>query len=62
VVVAVSVSVVVTVLCLTAHQFRGQFQRTRLVGFHPGLARSAALAAAGALGWRLTPRRPASLR
>jgi len=35
---------------------------TRLVGFHPGLARSAALAAAGALGWRLTPRRPASLR
>ncbi len=32
---------------------------TRLVGFHPALARSAVLAAAGALGWRLASRRPA---
>ncbi len=35
---------------------------TRLVGFHPGLARSATVAAAGALGWRLTHRRPAAPR
>ncbi|MBW3648547.1 MAG: hypothetical protein KY440_12420, partial [Actinobacteria bacterium] len=35
---------------------------TRLVGYHPALARSAALVVAGALGWRLTSRRPASLR
>ncbi|MDK3256626.1 SDR family oxidoreductase [Blastococcus capsensis] len=35
---------------------------TRLVGFHPALARSAAIASAGTLGWRLTRRRPARLR
>jgi NAD(P)-dependent dehydrogenase (short-subunit alcohol dehydrogenase family) len=35
---------------------------TRLVGFHPILARSAAVAAASALGWRLTSRRPAAPR
>ena len=35
---------------------------TRLVGFHPGLARSAVLAGAGALAWRLSHRRPARLR
>jgi NAD(P)-dependent dehydrogenase (short-subunit alcohol dehydrogenase family) len=35
---------------------------TRLVAFHPALARSAALAAAGTLGWRLTHRRAAPRR
>jgi len=33
-------------------------QWTRLVGFHPALARGAAVAAAGAFGWRLAHRRP----
>ena len=34
---------------------------TRLVGGHPALARSAAIASAGTLGWRLARRRPARL-
>jgi len=33
-------------------------QWTRLVGFHPALARGAAVAATGAFGWRLAHRRP----
>jgi len=33
---------------------------TRLVGFHPGLARSTAIASACVLGWRLTRRRSAT--
>ena len=34
---------------------------TRLIGFHPALARSAAIVSAGTLGWRLARGRPARL-